>query len=291
MSDSSRPLISVVVPTCDRPDLLHRCLDRLAPGAQRLDAARYEVIVSDDGAPGSAAAAVSSTHRWVRVVEGPRRGPAANRNSGAVAARGEWIAFTDDDTEPAPQWLEAFAGATRPDVDVYEGRTTCDGGFGSPLNHAPVNEAGGRFWSCNILLRATTFAGVGGFDEGFRFPHMEDQDLRVRLDRAGYVIRFVRDAVVNHPPRRQPGGSRLGAYREAEVRYLYKHGAPRPVARALLAKIFRYRLGVIRNAPKSLDSIVALWSLALEVAHVVLRVRAWEAHYAAEFPPAATVAT
>ena len=40
---------SVVIPTCHRNDLLARCLDRLAPGAQTLPAARYEVIVSDDG--------------------------------------------------------------------------------------------------------------------------------------------------------------------------------------------------------------------------------------------------
>ena len=42
MSDSPQPLISVVVPTCDRPDLLRLCLDRLAPGEQGLDAAKYE---------------------------------------------------------------------------------------------------------------------------------------------------------------------------------------------------------------------------------------------------------
>ena len=68
MSEPSHPLVSVVVPTCNRADLLRRCLDRLAPGAQRLDAARYEVIVADDGAPGSAAMAIEKTHPWARTV-------------------------------------------------------------------------------------------------------------------------------------------------------------------------------------------------------------------------------
>lgn len=289
MPDSPSPLISVVVPTCDRHALLRRCLDRLAPGSQSLDAASYEVVVSDDGAPGSAAAAIAGTHPWVRVVDGPRRGPAANRNNGAAAARGQWLAFTDDDTEPSRRWLEAYASAIRPDVDVYEGRTTCDGGFGSPLNHAPVNETGGWLWSCNFLVSATTFARVGQFDEGFRFPHMEDQDLRVRLRGAGHSILFVREAVVDHPPRRQPSGNRLGEYRSAEVRYLYKHGAPRPVCRALLWKIIRYRLGVIRNTPKSFDTLSALGSLVQEVVYVLKRVRAWEELYAAEFPPASAL--
>ncbi|MBI3568265.1 MAG: glycosyltransferase family 2 protein [Gemmatimonadetes bacterium] len=280
----TRLLISVVVPTRDRPDLLRRCLDRLAPGAQTLDAARYEVVVSDDGAPGSAATALAATHPWARTVEGPRRGPAANRNAGAKAARGEWLAFTDDDTVPSPAWLASFVAALAPGADVYEGRTTCEGGFGSPLWHAPVNETGGKLWSCNFLVRAATFERVGGFDERFRHPHMEDQDLRIRLASLG-PIRFVRDAVVDHPPRRQSSGARLGAYRESEVRFMYKHGAPRPVAAALLRTIVRYRLGVIRSTPRSLDTIGAFWSLARELAYVRGHVASWERASAAEFPP------
>ena len=285
------PLISVVIPTRDRPELLRHCLDRLAPGIQTVDTVRYEVVVSDDGEPGSAASALERTHPWVRVVAGPRRGPAANRNAGAAAARGDWIAFTDDDTEPSPQWLQAFVTAIGTDrLDVYEGRTTCDGGFRSPMYHAPVNETGGKLWSCNFVVRASVFAAVGGFDEAFVFPHMEDQDLRLRLAAAERRTRFVRDALVNHPPRRQAGGRRLGAYREAEVRFLYKHGAPRPVRRRLLAKIARYRLGVIRDTPKSLDSLRALWSLCVEIGYVLVHVGAWERHGAAEFPSPAPVA-
>jgi GT2 family glycosyltransferase len=284
MTETLRPLISVVIPTRDRAALLRRCLDRLAPGAQRFDSSRYEVIVSDDAALGTAATALATTHPWVRVVSGPQRGPAANRNGGARAARGEWIAFTDDDTEPSPHWLAAFSTAMVPQTNVYEGRTICEGGFGSPLFHAPVNEAGGKLWSCNFLVQATLFASIGGFDEAFRFPHMEDQDLRERLSSRGEPIAFVRDAVVNHPPRRQPDGARLGAYREAEVRYLYKHGAHRPVKHELLERIVRYRIGVIRSTPKSLDSVLALWSLAMESAHVLRHIAEWERRSALEFP-------
>ena len=284
---SARALISVVVPTRDRPALLGQCLDRLAPGRQSLDAQQYEVVVSDDGEPGRTARALAASHPWARVVAGARRGPAANRNAGAAAARGEWIAFTDDDTEPSPGWLSAYASAIAAgDADVYEGRTTCDGGFRSPLNHAPVNETGGKLWSCNFLVRRAVISAIGGFDEAFKFPHMEDQDFRVRLEAARYRIRFVPEAVVNHPPRRQPNGSRLGAYREAEVRFLYKHGAPRPVRAGLLAKVARYRLGVIRNSPKSFDSVRALWSLAAELGHVLAHVDEWERRSAAVFPSA-----
>jgi GT2 family glycosyltransferase len=277
-------LISVVVPTCDRPDALRVVMDRLAPGAQRLDAARYEVIVTDDGGRVRAADTLGASHPWARVVQGPRRGPAANRNAGATFARGAWIGFTDDDTEPSLDWLAAFADAIAPGTDVYEGRTTCDGGFGSPLYHAPVNETGGRLWSCNFLVAASAFRAVRGFDEGFAFPNAEDQDLRDRLLAAGFTMLFVRDAVVNHPPRRQPNGARLGEHREADVRYMYKRGVARPVWPLLLRKIARHKLNVIRDTPKSLDTLIALGSLARELWYTARHVGAWEAKYAAEFP-------
>ena len=284
MADASRPLISVVVPTRDRPELLRRCLDRLAPGIQTLDAGQYEVIVTDDGTSDRARLELAVTHPWVRVINGPRHGPAANRNAGAHAARGTWIAFTDDDTEPSAQWLSAFMQARTEGVRVYEGRTTCDGGFGSPLFHAPENLTGGKLWSCNILVNSAAFISMGGFDEAFRYPHMEDQDLRLRLHAAGERILFVGEAIVNHPPRRQPAGDRLGAYRESEVRYLYKHGAARPVRAELYLRIVRYRIGVIRHTPKSFDSILALWSLVRELWHVYTHIGHWESTAAAEFP-------
>ncbi len=285
MPESTRSLVSVIVPTCDRPELLRRCLDRLAPGAQALEAHRYEVIVADDGSRASARAALQATHPWARVVEGPRQGPAANRNAGARAADTRYLAFTDDDAIPSSGWLASFIAVLDEGTHVYEGRTTCDGGFRSPLFHAPINEDGGRLWSCNFLASAEAFTRVGGFDEAFRFPHMEDQDLRIRFEQAGYRIRFVREATVDHPPRRQPDGGRLGAHREAEVRFMYKHGARRPVGPALLRRIARYRLGVIRHTPKSFDSMRAAWSLTRELSHVAVHLRGWEARYAAEFPP------
>jgi GT2 family glycosyltransferase len=278
----------VVVPTCDRAASLRVVMDRLAPGAQRLDATRYEVVVADDGRRERAADTLGASHAWARVVQGPRRGPAANRNAGAALACGEWIAFTDDDTEPSPDWLAAFAAVLAPGTDVYEGRTTCEGGFGSPLYHAPVNETGGWLWSCNFLVSARAFCAVGGFDEGFAFPNGEDQDLRDRLRAAGFAMVFVREAVVNHPPRRLPNGARLGAYREADVRYMYKQGLARPVWPLLLRKIARHKLNVVRDTPKSVDTLLAFGSLARELWYTARHVRAWEAKYAAEFPPPGT---
>ena len=123
------------------------------PGRQTLPADQYEVIVTDDGEP-TVERFLTEKYPWVSWVPGPRRGPAANRNAGARRARGDWLAFTDDDCVPDPNWLAGFATATHAGCRVYEGKTTCVAGIHSPIDHAPVNITGGWLWSCNIFIRA-----------------------------------------------------------------------------------------------------------------------------------------
>lgn len=284
---SVTPRWSVVIPTFRRHETLSACLARLAPGAQTMDASSYEVVVSDDARSAETRAFLDAAYPWVRWVPGPARGPAANRNAGAAAARGTWLAFTDDDTLPDADWLSALDRASRvsPVPEALEGRTTCPGGFGTPMYYAPVNETGGRFWSCNIALRADRFGAVGGFDEGFAVPHMEDQDLRERLRAAGVTIAWVPEARVEHPRRRQPSGRALGMLRVAEVRYLYKHRAARPLRWRLTRRIASLRLGIIRSLPFGADSIRAFGSLLAELWVVQLHLASWERAAAAEFPP------
>jgi glycosyltransferase involved in cell wall biosynthesis len=107
------PLLSVIVPTCHRSEDLAVCLDALRPQEQKnpcptpssIEPARwrdfsYEVIVTDDGSRSIAEALIRDVYPWVRWYPGPRRGPAANRNSGARKAEGEWVLFLDDDCVP-----------------------------------------------------------------------------------------------------------------------------------------------------------------------------------------------
>ena len=101
--------VSVVVPTHNRPKLLDRCLEALVN--QDAHPSEYEVIVVDDAGTEESRAVVErwatrSTVglRYLRVS--PGRGPAAARNDGWRAARGEIIAFTDDDCVPDPRLAE-----------------------------------------------------------------------------------------------------------------------------------------------------------------------------------------
>jgi GT2 family glycosyltransferase len=282
------PFFSVVIPTCRRPETLAHCLERLAPGAQTLSADRYEILVTDDAGtgPDSVEALVHRSFPNVSWAAGPGRGPAANRNAGAARARGEWLVFTDDDCLPSAGWLEAFAeaiasgGETR---HVYEGRTTCEAGLRSALDHAPVNLTGGVLWSCNVCIRRSVFTTLGGFDEDYPLAHMEDINLRERLVRADYPYFFVEEATIDHPPKRFHWRTAFGPYAESEVLHWYKQGNPGPYTTQLLLRICRYRLAwmgeAARRSPGSLLSVVAI--SVRELAYVLPRLRGWDRKYRA----------
>ncbi|HVU32060.1 MAG TPA: glycosyltransferase [Opitutaceae bacterium] len=193
-----------MIPTCNRPDSLAACLERLAPGSQILPAAEYEVIVADDGSE-SVQDLLRRRFPWARWVAGPRRGPAANRNRGTAAAQGEWIAFTDDDCVPDRGWLAGYAtvmASGGKSLPVLEGRTYVDRPRSHPFEFSPVNESGGHLWSCNFAIRRDLFLALAGFDERFPYSAMEDMELRVRLAERGIEPRFVPGAAVLHPWRR-----------------------------------------------------------------------------------------
>ena len=196
--------VSVVIPTCNRPDLLRVCLEALERARESAD---FEVIVSDDGGDDASQRMIASEFTWVRWVAGPRRGPAANRNTGVAAASRNWIFFTDDDCIPDPDWIPAFEAGRRrfPACRVLEGRTIADRPRLRIDEESPVNPKGGNLWSCNMAIERAQFDALGGFCESFPYAAMEDSDLRLRLVSAGVRMEFLPDAVVVHPYRPTKG--------------------------------------------------------------------------------------
>jgi GT2 family glycosyltransferase len=207
------PLLSVIIPTCHRNQDLTRCLRALV-GDQRSLSVRpaapslpvtshpdfyYEVVVTDDGRISTAEVMLQTTFPFVRWVRGPRRGPAANRNYGAIHAKGNWLLFLDDDCIPNPGWLGAYALACSGTNSILEGKTTCIGKKSRADEGCPINETGGLLWSCNFAIRRDVFFEAGGFDELYPAASMEDLDFAVRLRRAGHRIQFVPGALIAHP--------------------------------------------------------------------------------------------
>lgn len=252
-------LISVIVPTYRRNDLLAKCLRCLKPGVQTLDPSRYEVIVSDDGPEDdNARAMVQSEFPWAIWTKGPGRGPAANRNHGASLAKGEWLAFTDDDCLPDPEWLYAFESSIREGIQVYEGKTVCRAGLNSPLVESPINEAGGYLWSCNMMVSLTTFNRMRGFDVSFPAPASEDVDFRLRLDQLRIEFLFVPIAIVDHPPRMIPSLTRQLVLEESIFFLNSKWGRQPSFLEDAKITMIAWGKKVIQR-PKSFHSISALF--------------------------------
>ena len=205
------PTYSVVVPTFQRADALGYCLDALA--AQTLERDRFEVIVVDDGSPRPPREVVAraATALDVRMLEQQNAGPATARNTGACAARGEYVVFTDDDCRPDPGWLGAIdAAAARHPGCAIGGRVANALGddvysTASQLlieflyDYFNVDETGGRFFiTSNLALPTRSFHDIGGFDVSFPLAAAEDRDLCDRWREAGLPMVYAEDAVVHH---------------------------------------------------------------------------------------------
>jgi len=186
-------MITVVIPTCERSDLIARCLENIK-GAD-------EVIVTDDSESDRTRQMVGDRFPAVKWVRGPRRGPAANRNFGASAATGDLFAFVDDDCIPTSDWVENMRIALA-EAELVEGKTICTGKTNHPLEEVVENLAGGVLWSCNMGIRKELFLRIGGFDEDFLEAGGEDLEFAWRVRQVGVNVLFVPEAVVYHPARR-----------------------------------------------------------------------------------------
>jgi glycosyltransferase involved in cell wall biosynthesis len=106
-------MLSAVVPTHNRPAELRQCLETLQ--VQDVERADLEVIVVDDGSPADIGAVVAEVAARGAVEMRCERlelsGLNGARNHGAAQARGQVLAFLDDDTLVAPGWARALLGA------------------------------------------------------------------------------------------------------------------------------------------------------------------------------------
>ena len=230
LSSAAEPAVSVIVCTHNGAATLKECLD----GVSRLRYRDFEVIVVDDGST-DATAAIASRYEHVRLVTTPQRGLSAARNIGVGAARGEIVAFLDDDCSPDADWLR-FAVAR-----LLAGR---DVGVGGP-NIPPDNEGaiarcvarapGGpthvlmsdteaeHIAGCNMLFRKEALLAVGAFDERF-WQAGDDVDLCWRVQDAGLTLGFSPAAVVWHRRRASVSAylRQQRAYGRAEALLEYK---------------------------------------------------------------------
>ncbi|WP_121740990.1 glycosyltransferase family 2 protein [Natronorubrum halophilum] len=209
MTDRS-PLVSVVVPTYNRPERLVRSLESVAEQTYE----RLEIVVVDDGSETPAEAALEPLrgdfpHELVVIRHDENRGANAARNTGLSAASGEFLAFLDDDDEWAPskvaRQVEAFRRAPD-DVGLVYTALRIVGDDGAVVRTTDASAAGdvtrtllcrnviGSF-SC-VMVRAVAAADAGPLDEAF--PSWQDLDWYIRISENWRVRPIADPLVTNH---------------------------------------------------------------------------------------------
>jgi glycosyltransferase involved in cell wall biosynthesis len=191
------PLVSVIVPTCNRREMLCDAVDSVLAQSYR----DFEIVVVDDGSEdGTADRLLGRYGAAVRVVAQMRRGVASARNLGVKCSGGNFIAFLDSDDLWQPRKLEIQMGFMRERAE----RQICQTEEIWIRNRVRVNpkkkhrKPSGDVFRASldlclvspsaVLMTRELFERVGGFDESF--PVCEDYDLwlRISVDTPVYLI-------------------------------------------------------------------------------------------------------
>ncbi len=212
-ASATLPFVSIIIPVMDRAEELGRCLDSISRLLYPKE--KLELIVVDDGSRDNSKEVAASFGAVVLDSGGTGTGPAAARNCGSRAARGELLAFIDSDCIASPEWLEELVGLfddpevaavggfvdgmhTSSFLDRYElamssltlGNRERSGQQGEDTFYLP---------SCNLLVRSSVFRGASGFN-----PEMhvgEDVDLTWRFRDSGHRIIYMPKGKIGHEHR------------------------------------------------------------------------------------------
>lgn len=206
--------VSVVISTRNRSDTLRETLTRLA--RMRVAAGlEWEVVVVDNGSEDDTPEVVESFRGRLplRAAVELRSGASRGRNLGIRAAKGDVIAFTDDDCYVSPGWLQAIRNEFEadPELDVLGGRVELHDPrdlevtvrtFDERIELTSTGQLFALIPGCNMAMRRRVFDRVGGFDEalgpGARAKAAEDVDLVYRAFREGMRAVYVPEMLVYH---------------------------------------------------------------------------------------------
>ncbi len=225
MSDGATiPYVTVVIPTVGRPEFLVPCIEGIVAGTFQ----DFEIVIVDQSKDDRSRSEVA--RRWggdprVRYHHSDVTGAARARNFGFERARGEVVAFIDDDAVPVPGWLGAYADGFRtlsPPVGMIGGRIVLAWDRPRPrwyprrfLPLLGMHDAGDQLRpfpagdfpvSANFALRRSVMAEVGafdirlGFDVGRKNPLLggEDSHLGTKVANAGHPVYYHPGAEVRH---------------------------------------------------------------------------------------------
>src|SRR6266404_4014813 len=225
------PFVSVIVCSYNGARTLAACLESLG----KLNYPEYEVILVDDGSTDDTAY-VTAQFPQVRYIHQNNHGLSHARNTGAIAAKGEVLAYTDSDCMADADWLYYligtlvsgdYAGVGGPNVSppAQNAIQACVAAApGGPSHVLLTDTVAEHIPGCNMAFYRWAFDTMGGFDPEYRKAG-DDVDFCWRIQQAGWVIAFSPAAIVWHYRRftlraflKQQDG-----YGEAESLLRFKH--------------------------------------------------------------------
>src|SRR5262245_27196245 len=225
------PFVSIIVCSYNGARTLAACLDSLG----KLNYPAYEVILVDDGSTDDTAY-VAAQFPSVRYIHQTNHGLSHARNTGAAAAKGEVLAYTDSDCMADVDWLYYligtlvsgdYAGVGGPNITppAQNWIQACVAAAPGGPNHVLLTDTvAEHIPGCNMAFYRWAFEGVGGFDPEYRKAG-DDVDFCGRIRQSGRVISFSPTAIVWHYRRftlrafmKQQDG-----YGEAESLLRFKH--------------------------------------------------------------------
>jgi len=199
------PTISIVIPVHNGGPSFRRCLESV----RHLHPPPLETIVVVDGDTNGSIDVAKEFN--TRVVCLPyREGPARARNEGASCAKGTILLFIDADVAVPAELLhrvaESFDSASHPIAVMgsYDCEPAAPGVISQYKNlihhyvHQQSAEEAATFWGACGAIQRDVFLAMGGFDERYRRPCVEDIDLGYRLRAAHYSLRLDKTLQVKH---------------------------------------------------------------------------------------------
>jgi len=264
VSMNPAPAISVIVPVHNGGENFRRCLASLAQAMPR----PLEIIVVEDG--GSDGSGQLAQTFGARVLRTPAsEGPARARNRGAGRARGDVLLFLDSDVTVTPAIIGRVAAifSEQPDLAAVFGTYDDAPGAENFLSqyknllhhyvHQTSQEEASTFWGACGAVRREIFLELGGFDQSYRWPSVEDIELGYRLRQAGHRIRLCKDLQVKHLKRWTPGSLLTTDFLHRALpwtRLILRHGA---------------MLNDLNLRASSRASVLLVWALAGSLAGAV----------------------
>ena len=207
MSDLSFPLISIVIPTYNRADLIGKAIQSILDQTYQ----NWELIIVDNYSDDETKEVIDSfKDSRISMLMLPRTGSvAASRNFGVQHSKGEWIAFLDSDDWWFPRKLEFVSKVIQHEPDLIYHDLQIVSLDGSPIKRRKTKSRrlkppiyldlllnGNDIALSSVVIRKSVFIFINGMNESPSLFAVEDYDTWLRIAQITNRFKYINKALV-----------------------------------------------------------------------------------------------